>query len=189
MGKEGRSYASDYYKRHREEITDRKRERYHTDPEYRSKVKEYKRRMARKRRLLEGGKQDPINQPKGVKMLLVVNDEKHITEMFTVTQLCQRSGIRRPTLHSWEQQGWIPRPSYVNTRGHMVYTEYEFWGIHKAIIKRRLQLGQKSLNFRADKEFKAMIAKVYENLEKGLPKEFFEKSENTEEGSDEREED
>lgn len=175
--KEGRSYAADYYKRHREEITARKRERYRTDPEYRSKVLDTKRKEMRRRKLLEGGKQDYVGAPKGTKMLLVVNDKSYVTEMFTVTQLCQRSGIKRPVLHSWEKDGWMPRPSYLNSRGHMVYTEHEFFAIHKAIVKRRFMLGQKALKFRADDQFKDMIKNIYDGLHMGLPKSYFEDNE------------
>jgi hypothetical protein len=182
--KEGRSYAADYYERHKEEIAERKRERYRTDPEYRSKVREYQRKMARKRKLLEGGKQDYVGAPRGKKMVLVIEEREHIVEMFSVQTLCRRSGIKRATLRSWEVKGWMPRPTYVNAKGHLVYTEFEFWAIHKAIQRRRFQLAQKALSFKADDKFRAMIAEIYLGLNKGLPHSFFEEPKDTQTESD-----
>ena len=173
-----RQYMADYHARNKDAINKRRRERYKHDTAYRAKVAEQRRRYARKAAHLDfDGEIESISRQIGQKMRLMVGDQGHVTEMFKISQLCTRVGVTRSRFAQWYEDGWFPRPCYKNKIGHYLYTEHEFYGLSRIIMRHRRSQAQKGYQFRATDSFKANVAKFYKTLHMGLPREFFEDNE------------
>ena len=162
-------YMRDYYKAHKEAILAQRKRRYANDPEYRAKQNEM-RRKSRKRRALFDHKEDySSSAPKGKPMRVNVKGESMIVEMYTVAQFCRHVGLQRPRLSKWFQAGWLNRPSYTNSQGHLLYTQYEFEGLTKLVRSHRMSQAAKGYKFKADPALKEAVAAFYADMDKGIP--------------------
>lgn len=175
----GRSqYMRDYYKTHKEAILEQRKRRYDNDPVYRAKQNEMRRKSRLKKRLFDHKEDLSDSKPKGKAMKVAVKGRHLIVKMFTVAEFCRYNGVTRARVGKWHQAGWLTKPSYTNSQGHYLLTEYEFEGLSKLLRSHRMSLAGKGYKFKADDSFKAKVGEYYKGLHKGVPHSVIEEDDN-----------
>lgn len=175
----GRSqYMRDYYKTHKEAILEQRKRRYDNDPAYRAKQNEMRRKSRLKKRLFDHKEDLSDSKPKGKAMKVAVKGRHLIVKMFTVAEFCRYNGVTRARVGKWHQAGWLTKPSYTNSQGHYLLTEYEFEGLSKLLRSHRMSLAGKGYKFKADDSFKAKVGEYYKGLHKGVPHSVIEEDDN-----------
>jgi len=102
---------AEYYKKNRERILQKRRQKYALDPEYRKKVKkrnaEYHRRTSKPKK--------PIESYQMVK----VEDKTY----FTIGIFAKAIGRKTITVREYHRRGLLPPPIFVNSRGWRLYSQ------------------------------------------------------------------
>ena len=108
-----KSYQKEYYEENRELISDLRKIRYQTDPNYREKIKRKSR--ARYRKSLK-------SPDKKLGYTIKVVDS---TTLFSVKYVLGVINKSRDFLEVWEARGRIPKSTYIDSRGWRLYSRQQ----------------------------------------------------------------
>jgi len=117
-----------YYEKHKEEILERRRQRYLEDPEYKQKLlrqsKEQQKRYRQERnaRLKEQGIRSET--PKLYRVQLPDGCEVE-TEMYSTSQLAMFLERKPLTIRIWEKLGLLPPSMYRSLQNRRLYTSFQ----------------------------------------------------------------
>lgn len=126
-----KSYYQDWYEKNGKNLSARRKERYATDPEYRSKilsrnketrsesrkVEEVERTKAyRARRITSTGSWKTVDKT------VEIDGEKVTIKMFTIGAVAKAIGRGISTVRVWEREGLLPKTSYRSDKGDRLYT-------------------------------------------------------------------
>lgn len=133
-------YQRMYYEGKRDELSERRKQRYREDPEYRenalSQVREYrKRKRSERERLREAGKLPPPH-PRGPRAPVRVQLNGVSTIAFTVGRVAIEINRSRDVINYWTRIGLLPQTPFRSPRGDRLYTEGMVFVIRVAINKR-----------------------------------------------------
>lgn len=106
---EDKEYNQEYYDQHKNTISEHRKSRYWTDPEYRAQVMA----RSRKRYQVESSSKD-----KDIGYTVKMKDR---VEVFTIKHVANQIGKCEDTIRTWESKGIIPRPIYKESRGWRLY--------------------------------------------------------------------
>ena len=123
MQNDEKPYHVDYYERNKKIISSSRKMRYHTDSEYREKIK--KKARERYDRTLK-------SPDKKLGYTVKVIDGKPV---FTIKYVLAVINKGRDFLESWEERGIIPKTLYTDTRGWRLYTQNQIDVLDYAIGK------------------------------------------------------
>lgn len=127
-----------WYAKNKDELNAARKERYHSDPEYRQKIIE-RQKIARHK------KPRPVT-PIERRSFREIDGKK--TQVFRIGAVCEYAGCSERTLRGWEQDGLIPPPTIPGR--HRVYTE------HQALLLRGF--ARRLLQLRYDRRSRKRIA-------------------------------
>lgn len=116
-------YHIKYYEENKRSISNIRKMRYRTDPEYREKIK-------RKARDRYNKKYRSPNKKLGYTVKVV--DGKPV---FTIKYVLAVINKSRDFLEVWEDRGIIPKSTYTDTRGWRLYTQHQIDLLDYAIGK------------------------------------------------------
>ena len=107
------TYNQEYYRKNKDRISARRKKKYHSDGQHRSRLQ----RLAR----------DRYNQVAKSRDKAVGYTVKKIDgmELYTITYAAQVTGRPKETLRTWEKRGYIPLTTYTDTRGWRLYTAHQ----------------------------------------------------------------
>lgn len=157
-GTEGK-YFQTYYVEHRDQISQKRRERYQSDPEYREEVK--RRAMARYAKLRNEKKKAQSKNPKEPEVrgfnrprVMQVNGQDVLVHC--VSAFAERVGRDVQTITAWEQNGIIPNPTVVDEMGRRWYSEAHMDAIATIAREYRASGGRNLAAFKemVDREWK-----------------------------------
>lgn len=142
--KEQSEYNSTYYERHRQELLDKKRQRYREDPEYRRKLVDSA--VARKKRLREENpptaSKEARRGPMKPKLHRIdLNGASVDSMMLSAGQLGKALGRTLQTIRNWEKKGILPEAMYRTERGVRLYTEFQVKKLKEAMEQARQKDG------------------------------------------------
>lgn len=154
-------YYRTYYEDHRADLSDKRRTRYETDPEYRENAKEAARRYRQKKKaerdqLRAEGKLPPA-RPKGPRKPIEVSVNGTKALAHTITVAAERIGRSVDTLNHWSKVGLLPGTPIRSPRGDRLFTDGMILVIRMAVMKR----GEVSVK---DGTFKAEIENGWRSL-------------------------
>ena len=118
-------YHVTYYEENKQTISELRKIKYHTDREYREKLKAKSRKNYRQK--LKAS--DPDNK---LGYTVKVVDGLSLYSMKYALAIINKS---RDFLISWESTGHIPKSTYTDSRGWRLYTEYQITLLDMAIEK------------------------------------------------------
>lgn len=121
------NYFQQWYESNRDELNQRRRTRYQSDPTYRAKIRSWNQttREKRKRELEKEArevKRAVKMQPSSTWKTISVEVDGVEVRMFTVGALAKALGKSISTLRVWEQNGTIPETPYRSQKGDRLYT-------------------------------------------------------------------
>ena len=120
-------YYKLYYEVHRDAILERKRERYHSDAEYRQKIKNnFKRRYDKHLRSHSKEVGYTIKKVNGV-------------QLFSIKYVAEMTGLSAKDFTKLETAGVVPKSLYTDNRGWRFYTERQIKRLASVLLK--LQVG------------------------------------------------
>lgn len=127
------SYFQEWYRDNGDELNKSRRERYHTDPEYREKVLEQNREARKRRRdeaLKEKRKRRTASTARASQSWKAINIEledesgnKVMTKMFTIGAVAKALDCSVQALRLWEKKGIIPEAAFRYSKGDRLYTK------------------------------------------------------------------
>lgn len=130
-------YNKEYYRKNRERILARKRERYASDPKYREKVK---RDVAARRAEESACAKVEVN---GV-----------MVDALKVSEFAEEVGKSVSTINNWQKHGTIPETPFRSPGGFRLYTS----DMARA-VKQALSMNERPS--RGDKEFCGAVAQLW----------------------------
>lgn len=107
---EVREYNREYYNKRKELISQRRKQKYWSDSDYRASV----RNLSRNRYRTTAKSTDP-------KIGYTVKRSDGI-DLYTIKYAAQVTGKKEETIRSWEKTGIIPASTYTDSRGWRLYT-------------------------------------------------------------------
>jgi len=147
---------SQWYASNGERLNENRRNRYHTDPEYRQRVLEKNRESRRKRReeSLKNRPPKPPKDPNDRKWKTVsVRYEGKKQEAYTIGALAQKLGCSIQAIRLWERQGVIPNAPLRSPTGDRLYTPEAVKEI-RATLKKKGRLSSESRKRNPDRPLK-----------------------------------
>lgn len=135
-------WNKNYYEKHKQEILERRRQRYLEDPEFKEKLLRQSReqqkraRQERNARLKEQGLKE--DNPKTYRVQLPDGSEIE-TEMYTTSQVAMFLERKASTIRLWEHIGLLPPSMYRSLQNRRLYTSfqvYEMVRFYKAAMYR-----------------------------------------------------
>lgn len=129
---------SDWYKLHGARLNEKRKQRYHSDPEYRKKVLETNQQSRKQRKLADDAPAKPPRVKKEVERwkTVTVSINGIEVELYTVGALAEALGCSIQAIRLWERQGVIP-PSTVRSgkgeNGDRLYSKDEIEEIRKIL--------------------------------------------------------
>lgn len=122
---EEQEYSKNYYEENKETISELRKIKYHTDTEYRERVK-------KKAREYHRNKLKPRDPDDKIGYTVKVVDGVSLYSMKYALAIMNKS---RDFLIAWESTGHIPKSTYTDSRGWRLYTEYQITLLSMAIDK------------------------------------------------------
>jgi hypothetical protein len=116
-------YQKEYYDKNKDIISELRKIRYHTDRDYREKIK--RRSRARYRKSLK-------SPDKKVGYTIKVLDKMTLFSVKYVLGIISKS---RDFLDSWERTGHIPKSTFLDSRGWRLYNQHQIDLLDEAIGK------------------------------------------------------
>ncbi len=126
-------YSKKYYREHRHELLDNKRERYNTDQEYHDKVLDRAKSYQRSERAKCKRRKRNLKDPKEVEVC--IDGKVRVIEVFNLRQLSVALGKNIATVRGWEERGILPKAMYRESHGvsgGRLYPKFQFFKILEA---------------------------------------------------------
>lgn len=127
-----------WYAVHGERLNEKRRDRYHTDPEYKKKVLQQNRESRRKRRA-EERKNRPPKEPRQpgehAWKTTKVRIEGKLQTAYTIGALADKLRCSIQAIRLWERQGLIPEAPFRTPNGDRLYTADSVKEIRAALKK------------------------------------------------------
>ena len=148
-------YYRQYYEDHRDDLSDKRRDRYQTDPEYREKAKAaarlYRQKKKAERDQLRAEGKLPPARPKGPRkpVEVAVNGSRALAH--TITVAAERIGRSVDTLNHWSKVGLLPITPIRSPRGDRLFTDGMILVVNMAVMKRG-EVSVKDSTFRVEIE-------------------------------------
>ncbi len=135
-----RDYFAAYYEENQGQLSEKRRDKYASDPEYRERAKEAARRYRAKRReererLRAEGKLPPARQT-GPRKPVKVEINEVLLDAYTITVAAQKIGRSVDTMNHWSKIGALPVTPIRSKRGDRLYTDGMIRVIREAVQKR-----------------------------------------------------
>lgn len=133
-------YQREYYLKNKEELSNKKKDRYRSDPEVRRKAKEASRlyrikKKAERDRMRANGELPPSRTVGPRKPITV--DIKGVAHFgYTITAMAERIGRSVDTINNWINIGTIPKTPLRSSRGDRLYTDGMILAVKLAIQSR-----------------------------------------------------
>ncbi len=133
-------YFRTYYEENREELSDKRRDRYQSDPEYRERAKEAARvyrakKKAERDRLIAEGKIEPASRG-GPRKPVEVQVNGRPALAYTITTVANEVGRSVDALNNWAKSGIFPITPLRSAGGDRLYTTAMILVLKDAILKR-----------------------------------------------------
>ena len=133
-------YYRTYYEDHRTDLSEKRRDRYQNDPEYREKAKEdarrYRQRKKAEREQLRAEGKLPPARPKGPRKPIEVEVNGSKALAHTITVAADRIGRSVDTLNHWSKVGLLPATPIRSQRGDRLFTDGMILVVRMAVMKR-----------------------------------------------------
>lgn len=114
-----------WYEKNRERVSERRRRKYATDPEYRQEAKErsraYKRANPGEARWLKSPPPKPDVRRRMLPRVFIVGNQQ--VRCVTTRATAAVVGVRATTMAGWERRGVLPGPTVLDKCGHRWYSE------------------------------------------------------------------
>jgi len=133
-------YYRSYYEENKDRLSDKRRDRYQNDPEYRERAKEAarvyraKKKMERDKLIAEG-KIEPVNRS-GPRKPVEVQINGRPSLAYTITTVAQEVGRSVDALNNWAKSGIFPVTPLRSGGGDRLYTTAMILVLKDAIQKR-----------------------------------------------------
>lgn len=160
-----------YYK-NKEAILERRKQRYHEDPEFRARVLEQSRRINEKRArdrtaklkderfIAETPRQFRIDLPDGKYV---------IQDMFTTSQLAIQLNRKAGCVIAWEKMGLLPETLYRGLNKFRLYTDFQVREIVRIYKELETKFGRRRMANRiGSTPFFQLIKELWENYPLGV---------------------
>lgn len=106
-----------WYERNREALSEKRKQRYHQNKEYRDKVleqnKNYRAKKAKEKPLQPKAKVRTPKHRKPVQMEIVLKGKVHQLALVHVGAFARAIGRSVPTIHQWERVGVLPKTPFL----------------------------------------------------------------------------
>lgn len=172
------SYHSEYYRDHREEIRENRRQRYANDPVYREARKEAARK--RKKIVLEENRKErarlglkPGARRTRVPMapkahVLEINGKDYLVEMQSAGQLANVLNRKTQTVRLWEKKGILPEALYRDSRKMRLYPAFQVKQLKDAYRKARIDAPKLVMSRISQTSFPEAAAEIWRKWPLGV---------------------
>lgn len=133
----------DWYSAHAKELSERRRARYESDPEYKKKILEQNRLYREKKAREDSARPKPmIRVPKRRKPVIgivPINGKQTPVQLVHIGAFARAIQRSVPTIHQWERNGLLPRtPFFVDSKNKQerLYTSDMIGVVKKAVESR-----------------------------------------------------
>lgn len=109
----------EYYRKRKKEISEKRKHRYHTDPEYRQRVIETQQKSVRRRK------------PKSTDRRMIQDQKGQI--FYSIGKVEEVTGLHKAAIRSLHNAGIIPIPTHFDGRGWRLYTPEQVQLIAKVL--------------------------------------------------------
>jgi len=138
--KDRKAYFQFYYAERKADLSQKRKDRYQADPEYRERAKEaaraYRRRKKEERERLRASGELPPARPKGPRKPVDVMIRGERCQAYTVTVTAQRLNRSVDTINYWTKVGLLPPTPIRSKRGDRLYTDAMIVVMQTAISRR-----------------------------------------------------
>lgn len=138
--KDRTEYFQHYYQERRDDLSVKRHNLYHTDPEYREKAKQaardYRRRKKEERDRLRAAGELPPARVRGPRKPVKVMVNGNTCLAYTVTLTAERLGRSVDTINYWTKVGLLPITPLRSKRGDRLYTDAMIVVMQMAISRR-----------------------------------------------------
>lgn len=143
----GSNYYADWYAKNKKRLSDKRKERYYSDPEYRAKVLSYSKR----KRENSGG--PPSIEINGAKVPLM-----------TLTEAAEAVNVSRESMLNWEKKGLLPETPYRLTERRVRYYTKSMVSVVKRVANSR-RSGETRIRVSSDDaDFRSQIERGWRAL-------------------------
>jgi predicted DNA-binding transcriptional regulator AlpA len=134
------SYYADWYAKNKEKLAEKRKKRYHSDPEYRKKVLSYAKR-----------KRDGMGGPPTIEI------NGATIPLMTLTESAEFIGVSRESMLNWEKKGLLPDTPYRLTERRVRYYTKSMISVVKRVVNSRRSGGSRVRVASDDVDFRAQI--------------------------------
>lgn len=157
-------YSKAYYRKNREEIAEKKKKRYESDPEYKEEIleraRERRHRIALERE--ERRKKEPKKDPMTPHVFaLNVGGIDRKLNMYTAGQLALLVGRKTQTIRLWERNGILPEALYRSMAGDRLYTEFQIRNISRIYDQVVSEFGNKARTRIGQTNFSKLVSEFW----------------------------
>jgi len=166
QAKAGRKYNREYYRKNKEKILQRKKQRYENDPDYRERVKKARQRQLQREKIARRKRDTPRRTEKPPKPMKVTlpNGDVAVAHMRKRGQFAHMLGMSAQTIRKWEKDNILPRASYKTSGGHSLYTNDQVVAVKEVYEKYAVKDGP----WRLTDKFVAEVHEVWNALDGGM---------------------
>jgi len=113
--KDRSQYWSEYWGKNRDDILKRRRDRYNSDPEYKKRMQEIRKRNYEKNKVLKVKKpESDFVSIRSKPIILELNGQKML--MYDIEYFAKKIGRSVATVRYWERKGILPKTPYKGSR-------------------------------------------------------------------------
>ena len=151
--KEG--YYQKYYEDNKDDINDKRRRRYESDEDYRSRVLKHSQTYRDKKR-----KEPGVRMPRYSQVKEYDTGDGGTIHLFSVGAFATFVQRSVQSISHWEKQGLIPKTPFRDSRGHRLYTRTMIESVKE-------EIGSKRRLFPADPEMATRVHAAW--VDSGIP--------------------
>jgi hypothetical protein len=147
----------DWYEKHRLELSEKRRQRYQEDPEYKKKVlaqnQAYRARKAKEEAERPRARVRAQKQRRPILMEVRIHGQPTTKEMVHVGAFARAIERSVPTVHQWERLGLLPRTPFLLTgksKQERLYTQEMIDAVLRAMEARNGVISASDKSFAAD---------------------------------------
>lgn len=148
-------YYRSYYEGRKDKLSEERRGRYQSDPEYREKAKQsarnYRKQKKAERDQLRASGKLPPSRPKGPRKPVSVSVNGSSVMAHTITVAADRIGVSVNVLNNWSKAGLLPVTPLRSPRGDRLYTADMIFVVRMAFLARE-KVSVRDTSFRAEIE-------------------------------------
>lgn len=160
----------EWYEQNKSDVNDKRRQRYHSDPAYREKVKQASRETRKRigRKPSPRPKTEVSDRKRGPAKPRTVDVNGQTVTLWNVSRLLEDTGLHRITYNRWVESGVLPPYFIVDSLGRRWYPSEFFAYVRRLVQKRQAKKGDGGEAYWLE-AFQSEATKLWRRMSKKMP--------------------